>query len=42
MEELCPIQDDWKGYGPHDWYSLMITEYVKQQGVDFQQWVLTW
>ena len=40
FEELCPIQDNWKGYGPHDWYSLMITEYVKQQGVDFQQWVL--
>jgi hypothetical protein len=40
FEELCPIQDDWKGYGPHDWYSLMITEHVKEQGVDFQQWVL--
>jgi len=39
-EELCAIHDDWKGYGPHDWYSLMITEYVKSQGVDFQQYVL--
>jgi len=40
LEELCPIQDDWTGYGPHDWYSLMITEHVKSQGVDFQQYIL--
>ena len=39
-EELCPIQDDWKGYGPHDWYSLLITEYVKIRGVNFQQYVM--
>lgn len=39
-EELCPIQDDWKGYGPHDWYSLIITEYVKLRGVNFQQYVM--
>ena len=39
-EELCPIHNDWKGYGPHDWYSLLITEYVKNQGVDFQQYLL--
>jgi len=40
FENLCPIQDDWKGYGPHDWYSLMVTEYAKSQGVDFQQYIL--
>jgi hypothetical protein len=40
LEELCPIQDDWTGYGPHDWYSLMVTEHVKSQGVDFQQYIL--
>jgi hypothetical protein len=39
-EELCPLQDEWKGYGPYDWYSLMLTEFVKQKGVDFQQYVL--
>ena len=39
-EELCPIQDDWKGYGPHDWYSLLVTEYVKMRGVNFQQYVM--
>ena len=39
-EELCPIQDDWKGYGPHDWYSLMVTEFCKARGVNFQQYVM--
>jgi len=39
-EELCPVHDDWVGYGPWDWYSLMLTEHVKKLGVDFQQYVL--
>ena len=39
-EKLCPIHDDWVGYGPHDWYSLLLTEYIKTQGVDFQQYIL--
>jgi hypothetical protein len=39
-EELCPIQDDWTGYGPWDWYSLIITNNIKSQGVDFQQYLL--
>lgn len=40
FEELCPAQDDWTGYGPWDWYSLIVTEHVKSLGVDFQQYVL--
>jgi len=39
-EELCPFLDEWKGYGPWDWYSMIISDYVKQQGVDFEQYVL--
>ena len=39
-EELVPIRDNWNGYGPWDWYSLMITDYCKNNGVDFQQYVL--
>ena len=39
-EELCPIQNDWKGYGPYDWYSLLVTEFVKMRNVDFQQYVM--
>ena len=39
-EELVRIHDDWTGYGPWDWYSLMLTEFVKSKGIDFQQYVL--
>ena len=39
-EDLCPIHDSWTGYGPWDWYSNMLSEYAKSQGVDFQQYVL--
>jgi hypothetical protein len=40
FEELCPVQDDWKGYGPWDWYSLIMTNGVKKEGVDFQQYLV--
>jgi hypothetical protein len=39
-EELCPVHDDWIGYGPWDWYSNMLSEFAKSKGVDFQQYVL--
>lgn len=39
-EEFAPVQDDMKGYGAWDWYTLMLTEHAKQRGADFQQYVL--
>jgi hypothetical protein len=41
-EELVPIQDDWKGYGPWDWYSTLLLTALKQTNntVDFQQYIL--
>jgi hypothetical protein len=39
-EELCPIQEDWTGYGPWDLYSMTISEYVKKLGVDVQAYIL--
>jgi hypothetical protein len=39
-EDLCPVHNDWVGYGPWDWYSMMLSEHVKSQGVDFQEYVL--
>tara|TARA_R110002153_G_scaffold82944_1_gene208912 strand:+ start:31 stop:582 length:552 start_codon:yes stop_codon:yes gene_type:complete len=39
-EDLVPIHQDWKGYGPWDWYSMMLSQYAKQNGVDFQQYLL--
>ena len=39
-EDLVPIHSNWKGYGPWDWYSMMLTQHAKQKGVDFQQYLL--
>ena len=39
-EELCPVQKEWNGYGPWDYYSMVITDYCKSKGVDAQQYVL--
>jgi len=39
-EDLIPVHKDWFGYGPHDWYSMMLSEYAKQNGIDFQQYLL--
>jgi hypothetical protein len=39
-EELCPVQKEWNGYGPWDYYSMVITNYCKSKGVDVQQYVL--
>jgi hypothetical protein len=39
-EDLCPIHDDWSGYGPWDWYSLILTNITKQNGIDFKRYVV--
>lgn len=39
-ENLCPLHDDWIGYGPWDWYSNMLSQHAKNIGVDMQQFVL--
>ena len=31
---------DWTGYGPCDWYSILLSQYAKNKGVDFQQYIL--
>ena len=31
---------DWKGYGPCDWYSIILSQYAKDKGADFQQYIL--
>lgn len=31
---------DWTGYGPCDWYSMILSQYAKTKGVDFQQYIL--
>lgn len=39
-EEFAPVQDDMKGYGAWDFYTLLLTEQAKSRGADFQQYVL--
>jgi hypothetical protein len=39
-EELCPIQEDWIGYGPWDFYSMVVSEQAKNLGVDIQAYIL--
>jgi hypothetical protein len=39
-EEMIPVHDDWHGYGPGDTYGMIISEYAKSKGADFQQYVL--
>jgi hypothetical protein len=39
-EELCPLHNDWSGYGPWDWYSMILAGHAKEKGIDFQQYLL--
>ena len=39
-EDFAPVHDDWVGYGPWDWYSMMLSEAAQSQGADFQQYIL--
>ena len=34
------IHNDWKGYGPSDWYTMVLSQHAKSKGVDFQQYIL--
>jgi hypothetical protein len=37
---MIPVHDDWHGYGPGDTYGMVISEYAKSRGADFQQYIL--
>jgi hypothetical protein len=39
-EDLFPIQDDWKGYGPWDLYCLILSQYLKQAGINYNHYIL--
>jgi hypothetical protein len=38
-EEFYSIKD-WNGYGPVDFYSMLLSQYAKDKGLDFQQYIL--
>ena len=38
--ELIPVPDDWKGYGPWDYYSMLISEIAIKKGMNIKEYVL--
>lgn len=38
--ELIPIPDDWKGYGPWDYYSMLVSELAVKKGIDIKEYIL--
>ena len=38
--ELIPIPDEWKGYGPWDYYSMLISDIATQKGYDIKEYIL--
>jgi len=39
-EEMARIPDEWKGYGGWDNFGLVVSEYSRRMGIDFQQYLL--
>lgn len=38
--ELIPIPDDWKGYGPWDYYSMIISDIANKKGISIKEYIL--
>jgi len=38
--ELIPIPDDWKGYGPWDYYSMLISDIAVKNGINIKEYIL--
>jgi len=40
VEELVPIPDEWKGYGPWDFYGMIVSDIAKQNGTNVKEYIL--
>ena len=38
--ELIPVPDDWKGYGPWDYYSMLVSDIAVKNNIDIREYVL--
>ena len=38
--ELIPVPDDWKGYGPWDYYSMLVSDIAVKNGIDIKEYIL--
>jgi len=39
-EDLVRIPEEWHGYGGWDWYGMVVSDYARRKGMDFQQYLL--
>jgi hypothetical protein len=40
IEDLIPIPDEWKGYGPWDYYAMIVSSKATQEGVKVKEYLL--
>jgi hypothetical protein len=40
VEELIPVPEEWEGYGPLDFYSMLCSDIAKKRGVNINEYVL--
>jgi hypothetical protein len=40
IEELIPIPNEWKGYGPWDYFGMIVSDIAKKKGVNISEYVL--
>lgn len=40
IEELVPVPSEWKGYGPWDYYSMLISAWASKNGIDIKEYIL--
>ena len=38
--ELIPVPDDWKGYGPWDYYSMLVSDIAVKNGINIKEYIL--
>ena len=38
--ELIPVPDDWKGYGPWDYYSMLVSDIAVKNGIGIKEYIL--
>jgi hypothetical protein len=41
LEELIPIPDEWKGYGPWDYFGMIISDLATRYKVEINEYILT-
>ena len=40
VEKLVPIMDDWKGYGPWDYFGMVVCDIARKEGIPFKEYLL--